>query len=297
MERRTFMQTTCTGLLTPFLLCGCSNRPDSRSNSVLSKNTTPKTNIQQPEDQGFQVYESLLYGSKSDFQQVGLKHVEIIYSNQMWQQGADMTEPNEALVRSAAKNILDTVNPVVIDIEHWPLTGDKDVVSANIAKYISVVDWMNEERPELVFGYYGTLPVRNYWSPVGNNGMDEWQGQNERLMKLAEHVEAVFPSIYTFYEDQSGWETYAKANIQEARRYGKTVYPFIWPEYHPSNAQLTGTDVSGEYWRRQLDVCKQYADGFVIWGGWKRTWDDNAPWWIATKEFLVELSGHSSVEE
>ena len=297
MKRRTFIQKTGTGLLAPLLPFGCSKRRDTGDDGFLATNLTSETSARQTVDKEFQVYESLLYGSKSDFQQVGLKHVEIIYSNQMWQQGADMTDPDEVLVRSAAKNIVATATPVVIDIEHWPLTGDEDEVSANIAKYISVVDWMNEERPELVFGYYGTLPVRNYWAPVGNNDMDEWQGQNERLMKLAEHVEVVFPSIYTFYKDQSGWETYAKANIQEARRYGKPIYPFIWPEYHPSNAQLTGTDVSGEYWRRQLDLCRQYADGFVIWGGWKRTWDDNAPWWIATKEFLVELSGPSSVEE
>ncbi|MFC1509022.1 hypothetical protein ACFL60_04950 [Candidatus Omnitrophota bacterium] len=297
MERRSFIQKTGTGLLAPLLACGCSGKRDTGDEGFLDTTPTSGTNARQAVEKEFQVYESLLYGSKSDFQQVGLKHVEIIYSGQLWQQGADRTEPDEALVRSAAKNIADTGNPVVIDIEHWQLTGDEDVVSANIEKYISVVDWMNEERPELVFGYYGTLPVRNYWAPVGNNGMDEWQGQNERLMTLGEHVEAVFPSIYVFYEDQGGWETYAKANIQEARRYGKPVYPFIWPEYHPSNAQLTGTDVSGKYWRRQLDICRQYADGFVIWGGWKRTWDDNAPWWTATQHFLSEQSGPSSVKE
>ncbi|MFC1608411.1 hypothetical protein ACFL47_10630, partial [Candidatus Latescibacterota bacterium] len=69
-------------------------------------------------------------------------------------------------------------------------------------------------------------------------------------------------------------------------RYGKPVYPFIWPEYHPSNSQRTGTDVTGPYWRRQL-----------VWGGWQRDWEDDAPWWIATKEFLAELAGPTSVDE
>jgi hypothetical protein len=297
MERRSFIQKAGISVIAPVLSCSCSKKPNPLTRGILDTPPTTVKHTRPTVNNTFQVYESLLYGSQSVFQDAGLKHVKIIYTSDIWRQNEDMKEPDEALVRSAARNIVYTGTPVVIDIEHWALTGDEALVSASIAKYISVVDWMKQERPEITFGYYGTLPVRNYWAPVGNNGMDEWQKQNERLLMLGEHVDAVFPSIYTFYEDQNGWITYAKANIQEARRYGKPVYPFLWPEYHSSNAQLTGTDVTGNYWRRQLDLCKEYADGFVIWGGWKRTWNDNAPWWIATKKFLSELQGPSSVEE
>ena len=40
----------------------------------------------------------------------------------------------------------------------------------------------------------------------------------------------IFPSLYTVYDDQGHWLRFAEANMVEARRYGKPVIPFIWPQ-------------------------------------------------------------------
>jgi hypothetical protein len=76
----------------------------------------------------------------------------------------------------------------------------------------------------------------------------------------------LFPSVYTFYEDQEGWSKYAVQQIREARRIGggSPVYIFLWEEYHPSVAKLAGTYLPPDYWRMELELARKYADGVVI---------------------------------
>ena len=45
-------------------------------------------------------------------------------------------------------------------------------------------------------------------------------------------------------------------------------------------------DAMEDFWRRQLEVCREHADGLVLWGGFKQLWDEEADWWVATKSFL-----------
>jgi hypothetical protein len=133
------------------------------------------------------------------------------------------------------------------------------------------------------------LPVRNYWTPQkpqGHQHWETWRRRNDRLERLAEHVDVIYPSLYTFYENVEGWKRYAKANIDEARQYGKPVIPFIWPQYHNSNRTLRGKLVDGGYWRTQLDLVHRHTDGVVIWGGWQAQWDEDAGWWQETKAFI-----------
>ena len=107
---------------------------------------------------------------------------------------------------------------------------------------------------------------------------------------FAPHVDAIFPSLYTFYEDQNGWETYARETLQAARQFNKPVYAFIWPKYHPSNKTLKGQYIPRECWRLELNTCRKYCDGVVIWNHEpEKNWDPAAPWWQETLAFLAEL--------
>jgi hypothetical protein len=116
-------------------------------------------------------------------------------------------------------------------------------------------------------------------------------------MQMTPYVDAIYPSLYTFYPDQDGWLKYALANISEARRYGKPVYVFLWPQYHESDPAVAWRFIPADYWRLELETAKQYADGIVIWGGWQYSgkrlnwlleWDDTAPWWIETQDFMAD---------
>lgn len=165
---------------------------------------------------------------------------------------------------------------------------------------MTVLQWFKEAAPGLVVGYYGAPPLRDYWKSLSSPASKEWASfakENDQMRPLAGSVDILFPSLYTFYTDRGGWVRYAYAQIAEARRYGngKPVYVFLWPQFHESNPSLKGAYLPVDFWRLQLQMAKQYADGIVIWGGWGSNngpvkWDNNAAWWRVTKEFMKKVA-------
>ena len=253
-----------------------------------------------PDKKPFMVFDGTLYAGKPDLSAHGLRPVSIAYAGQFgtrWHKTSD-TLPDKLVVQQVAKEALEKNVPVVIDIEHWPLVGDASQVRASVSKYMTVLQWFKEAAPGLPVGYYGAPPIRDYWKSLKSPMSKEWASfakENDQLRPLAESVDIIFPSLYTYYTDRGGWVRYAYAQIAEARRNanGKPVYVFLWPQYHDSNPSLAWAHIPAEFWRLQLQMAKQYADGIVIWGGWGRNgrvnWDENAAWWKVTKEFMKKL--------
>jgi hypothetical protein len=187
--------------------------------------------------------------------------------------------------------------PYILDIETWDVhTRNDEEANKNIDKYILVIDTMKKARPDLKFGFYGVLPNRDYWTPIHNkvDEIREWEHINQRLKRLAEHVDVICPSLYTFEANRDHWKTYALENIKRARAYGKPVYPFLWPQYHEGgNVKPIRKFIELDFWKLQLSLVYQEADGVIVWGGYGDNttlqWDENAPWWQYTKSF-IEMS-------
>lgn len=182
---------------------------------------------------------------------------------------------------------------VVLDIECWPcdmLATDADFDEA-LPKYLEFIQIARNVRPDIRIAYYGNLPLRNYWGPVGGNAANlaKWKSRNAAWAEIANYVDAIFPSLYTFENNQANWIKYARANIDEARQYDKPVIPYLWMFYHDSVPTIGNTLIDGTFWRAQLDTCAQYADGAVMWGGWQQPWDNNAPWWQSTLSFISTM--------
>ena len=98
---------------------------------------------------------------------------------------------------------------------------------------------------------------------------------------------AVFPSVYAFYDDAASrqcWPAYAKANIKEARIYGKPVWAFHWMKYKSNRKWIARSD-----WRTHLETMYAAADGLAIWSmAGDDAWSWSAPWWLETKDFLAD---------
>jgi hypothetical protein len=243
----------------------------------------------------FPVYDATDFAHKPDLTQYGLKRIMLVSSNLMWEGNKDPDHtslPDRSRIIAFALLAKQSTGIVVIDIENWPVVGDPAAVAESVKKYTTVAQWFKTPAPSLEVGFYGLLPIRDYWRAIQDKGLPgyaAWQRENDRLASIAPSVDVLFPSVYTFYEDRNGWQKYAIAQIQEARRLagGKPVYVFLWPQYHPSNTKLGNTFLPGDYWRLELDTALKYADGIVIWCcSTRQDWDEKAAWWYETQRFM-----------
>jgi sugar phosphate isomerase/epimerase len=234
----------------------------------------------------FIVFDGLLYSGKPDLQAAhGL--VPIVWVGDLWRPGQSTDTVDEVQIRSLFEHAAKTGGYYYLDIENWPLESvPPETRRQNIDKLTRVIDLARRTAPGVRLGFYGILPGITYWPLIRHGAAyGEWQDVNRALDPLAAHVDAVFPSLYTFYLDRDGWTSYARQTLTEARRYGKPVYAFLWPEFHDSTV-LRGQKVPRDYWRAELDLCAEMADGVVLWGGWKQPWDEHAAWWQETLAFL-----------
>lgn len=248
----------------------------------------------------FVVFDATLYKNKPALDAYHIRPITLLYEWRLFVANqSPVAMPPEVIVRSLANELRGSREPVVIDIERWPLNGDGTAVQSTVAKFLSVLSWVKGEAPDVSFGLYGTVPIPDYWRATSGPMSPQflaWRTDNDRLAQIVEHVDALYPSIYTYYSDRQAWVAYAKAQIAEARRLakGKPVYGFLWPLYHNEGNELLGPrPIEPDYWDLQLTTIAQHADGVVIWGGWgdkgPEPWDEDAPWWQTTKRFLASL--------
>ena len=184
----------------------------------------------------------------------------------------DRTRGVKADVQAIA--LAHTTGPIIWNIEHWPVPAEQD-------KFIEIINWVREVRPDLRQGIYSLIPVRNYWGPVQHalglrpNSYDAWLRQNAVLAEdggLANYVDFTCPSLYTFYNSTDSpafnleelWHDFARLTIVEAKKYKKPVYPFIWPRFHPS-AHPTMPPMRETAFVAQLETVLTHADGVCVW--------------------------------
>ncbi len=166
--------------------------------------------------------------------------------------------------------------PIFMDFE-----DQKDVQAYKVFKELKALF------PNQPVGNYMAYPQRDFWRAVKgyeNPEYQEWVFENTLRRPTAMLMDIIVPSLYTFYATQTGkngWESYARANILEAQRYGKEVFPVLRPLYHESARELAGTLIPQDYFSMQLDICLEMTGNVVIWGGWQEEFNENEPWYKA----------------
>lgn len=240
----------------------------------------------------FVVVQSMHYKGGVDVSEFGVVRNPIIYESSLLPskasdqlvRGADF----DALVAGLEKGPL----PTVIDIERWSIYTESEIDrTKNKEKFLEVLKRIHGARPEILLGFYGVIPERTYWPIVDKNKIEErkkWARLNDKAVSdFAQYVDAIYPSLYTFYEDQAGWRIYAEETLKAARKFGKPVYCYLWPQYHSSNLKLHGEYLPVAYWQMELETCYQHSDGIVIWNYEPDApWNPHAPWWQQTLKFL-----------
>lgn len=266
------------------------------SGPVWSFTTTSEPLAAQPHTQpAFRMFDSTLHTGKPDLSADGVERLAFLNSSDLWTWGSSPTQPDEITVRKVMSRF-GAGDLVALDIEHWPVanySGAPSVkIDANIAKLRRVANIASDQAPDVKLGYNALLPLLSYYAPTTERAdwMTYWKTNNKRLEAVAEKVDVIFPSLFNFEPNQKRWVTYAKANIAEAKKYGKPVYVVLWHTYHGSHAQLAGEPIPPDFWKLQLETVRSAgANGVVIRSDQAQPWDENAPWWVETKEFIASL--------
>lgn len=324
------MRPLCTlyrrlrGALLPFFLSPCAAWPRSFAPAVvvwmllfgeavgaqnLAEIAMPADTVKPPpgaatsdDPSAFTVYDATRYLDKPPLTRFGLVDLPVVYGAQIWGGRPKHTLlPTRRQVETAVRRRIPTgTDLVVLDIEHWPWRL-KRVSSASLSdtveKFRAVMREFRALRPETRFGYYSVVPLRDYHCSLKEGGhpcYDTWREEGRLYAPLIHEVDALFPSLYTFFEDRDAWRDYAIRHVKEARRLApdKPVYPFIWPAtHHMRKGELRYIEPS--YWLLQLHTLAEHADGIVIWGGFdpvrrkREVWSDQAPWWRVTVDWLA----------
>jgi hypothetical protein len=243
----------------------------------------------------FIILEELFYQNQPDLAQYGLKPDWVIYESWVG------SPPTESQVRARAREAKGkSYNGIVqLDIEMWETDSRQfSNVDVAVSNLVQIAKWFKNESPELKLGYYSMVPITDVWdSTSGDNvKINAWKAANNKLQPIADTVDILCPGSYTYYPDMlNQWIQFSRAMIAESKRIGKgkPVYPYISPQYHPSS-DAAGQEVSYEYFKTELEtIYNAGADGVVIWGGnngmgYPATWNPNAGWWRATREFIQE---------
>jgi hypothetical protein len=240
------------------------------------------------------VFDGTLYSNKPDFSVYGIRPITLVYAAKFgpdWYKQADRL-PDLPAVQAAAREAQQKGNVAVLDIEHWPLKGSPDAVRDSLTKYVTVLDWFRKAAPGLPVGYYGAPPIRDYWRAITDTSSQErqsWTAENDQIRALAGAVDVLYPSLYTFYPDQAGWKKYAIAQIEErgeSRR--KPVYVFFGAISDSAVTEaLFASDCGCLSWADKR-ICPRLSSG--VDGAVKGPeWDDSAPWWNITKEFMKNI--------
>lgn len=246
----------------------------------------------------FVVYNSLFFENQPDMAPYGMKPIHVV-DRGIWAPNVPPTGPADLeMVRKYAESLPREDDPIVLDFEYYDLTKGDAEAQTGTTKLTQILKTFRKAAPDRKLGFYGYVPLRDYWSVVGarkGEAFIAWQKKNDRAAaRLEKGVDAIYPSLYTFYDDEKQWVTFATAQICEARRLSsKPVYVFIWPHYHPNGASKSAPrEVGGPYWRLQLETVRRLADGVVIWGGWndqtnsRAKWNEDAAWWAETRNFM-----------
>jgi hypothetical protein len=215
--------------------------------------------------------------------------------------------------------------PICFDIEDFPLdarhspSADIDRSVREIAK---VVHWARAQDPAVRIFLYAYLPHTNAHEadaeytlattqPTGasyawwQNAKDDiqsslarWRDANERLrngpsrpVSLAELFDGVCPSLYIFPEIKKpdpirGIKTYVWMHLEEARKYGKPIYPFIWPRFYETDEPVDLT-----LWVNLVREIMIHGDGAILWDGYRQPWSGPIAMRVRAAQLLAQARG------
>jgi hypothetical protein len=242
--------------------------------------------------------------TKPDWEALGFdSRFRLVTTGGLWRKSnrnkRGLAKPDERKIRQTARSLASKNQLGCIDIEHW---GDQ-------SRYIQVADIINDEEPGLSWGFYNIrMPIKNYWSPVrqwreeikprtnkaklkqrtksNQNWKDscaKWRYREGGKRTPGEAVPVIFASVYDPYQRLEPWEVFARANLQEAKKFNKLTIACLCPE--AVDRRIFGKPCTGEMMETYLSVAGEYADAAFIFRSGRRIDIEKQEWWTVLKDY------------
>jgi hypothetical protein len=179
---------------------------------------------------------------------------------------------------------------LVLDVEKWSVDtrfSTTAEIDASLAEMSQIIAMIRKTAPGVKLGFWniGVTGVPQNLNDA--TAMAKWKQSVDYLVAHLPEQDFQFPGLYTKSSvdiNANEWEASSKAILEQAARYAKPIYPFLY-----MNDLDTGDALPGDYWKMQMSTMRQFADGAVIWGG-SGSWDPNAPWFQATLGVQAETA-------
>jgi hypothetical protein len=225
--------------------------------------------------------------------------------------------------RAAAATALRQRSPSALDLEWisdtpWPdaRSHDDERLKRELDIRVKILDVFRAHSGKMPTGLWAILPVYDFyvpmryemgrvdraagkhywlteeWPTVHEPNFRRWQKANDvNRAAVIDHVDFLCPALYTVYPGIPEWEHFARATLRESARLagGKPVYPFLCPYYteFTDPKELRLKPIPREFFRLQVELCLQEADGCVLWGGVTQQWDPQEPWVLGLRDAIA----------
>jgi hypothetical protein len=150
------------------------------------------------------------------------------------------------------------------------------------------------------------MPGYEYWrnyAPTAEAHHKQWRDANAYLGRprepgvegstpvLAELFDGCCPSLYLYNlpeltDPKVAIPGFVRETVNEARRYGKPVYPFVWYAFADANALLPLP-----LWTTLMREVLTHADGAVLWDWEKNSWNNRHALRVRIAMLLAERRG------
>ena len=191
----------------------------------------------------FRAFDGTMYKGKPNLSAFGFS--PIVGTGNLWDGNPPQSYVSPTGIREAMAPFVGSNFHCYLDIENWPVfpASPADLAST-VEKMTQVLAIARTSAPTVRLGFYGIMPSVGYWPVLQQDAsLQQWRDTDTTMQPLAALVDDLYPSLYTFYNDPTGWVTYARAAIAQARTFGKPVYPFLMKTFHPSNQPVSGLEI------------------------------------------------------
>jgi hypothetical protein len=235
----------------------------------------------------FRILESTAFIGEPSPIAPGVERLNIVTPGQLYNTKGKLVPQKVKDVALAAKKLGQVL---VIDVEHWPIDNRYSTtaeIDASIAEIQRVVSILRKTAPSVKFGFFDMNPTSPPADVSNATEMARWKASNDYAQSRMPESDYYFPRVYQqSYDWLNGleWARFMEPKMQEAGRFNKPVYPFLFMYDINMNNLLS----QGEF-QFELATARKFSDGAVIWGGWT-AWEPNAPWLKGTKDVQAQTS-------